>query len=358
MLLSDFGATVTRIDRIIENPLDPLAKGKRTLAINIKNAKGQELARALSIVSDVVIEPYRPGVMEKLNLGPELLLKENPKLIYARLTGFGQTGKLASRAGHDINYIAVSGILSLLGKRDEPPSPPVNLIADFAGGGLLCAFGILTALLERHRSGKGQIIDCSMTEGAAYVSSWLTRSQQLPIWSSVRGDNMLDGGTFFYGTYETSDGKYMSVGALEPQFYQEFTDVLGLRDVDQFDENQDAIKKEVARIFKTKTQKEWSDLFEDVDACVFPVIDLKSAHEHPHNRERKAFVEEQFTDGLVVPAPAPILSRTPATSSVQKPNIDYISQVGEILGEIGLNAKDIKKLQADGALILPPNSKL
>lgn len=209
-------------------------------------------------------------------------------------------------------------------------------------------------------SGKGQVVDCSMTEGAAYVGSWLTRSQSLPIWNSVRGNNILDGGAFYYGTYETKDAKYMSVGALEPQFYQEFINVLGLGDVDQFDENSEEIRKRVEQIFKTKTQKEWSELFEGIDACVFPVLDWTNANEHSHNRERKTFVSQEFTDGEVVPAPAPILSRTPAMSSVQKSNIDadYTEQVEEILNEIGLNAKDIKKLHNDGALILPPNSKL
>ncbi|XP_055300897.1 alpha-methylacyl-CoA racemase [Sitodiplosis mosellana] len=358
MILCDFGATVTRVDRIIDNPLDCLGKGKRTIAINIKSAKGQELVRALSKTSDVLIEPYRPGVMEKLNLGPEILLDENPRLIYARLTGFGQTGPLAKRAGHDINYVAMSGILSMLGRSNEPPTPPINLIADFAGGGLLCAFGILAAIVERHSSGKGQIVDCSMTEGAAYVGSWLTRSRNLPIWGGGRGENILDGGAFYYGTYETSDGKYMSVGALEPQFYSEFMRILEL-DFDQFDPNIDKCRKEVQQIFKTKTQSEWSKLFESVDACVFPVLQWKNAEQHPHNNVRNSFVSKAVTDGIVVPTPAPLLSRTPAVSGVQCECQNYSKQIEEIFKDAGLTAAEVKKYQKDGALILPnSNAKL
>lgn len=377
MVLSDFGATVTKVDRMISNPLDCLAKGKRTIAINLKNTKGQELVRELCKTSDVLIEPYRPGVMENLNLGPDILLKENPRLIYARLTGFGQTGPLAKRAGHDINYVALSGVLSFLGKSKEPPSTPVNLIgkakkivflsrlsqnyfnkmlvnfvlADFAGGGLLCAFGILAALIERHRSGLGQIVDCSMSEGAAYVGSFLTRSQNLPIWSGGRGENMLDGGAFFYSNYETSDGKYMSVGALEPQFYQEFIQTLGVGNLEQSEAFSSDARKIVEEKFKTKTQKEWTDIFEKLDACVFPVLDWHDADQHPHNRERKSFVDKQLTDDVVVANPAPQLSRTPATSSVLNETVEYDAHVSEILGEIGMNAADISNLYEDGALL-------
>lgn len=363
MILADFGATVTKIDRSFENPLDVLTDGKRKLAINIKNAKGQELVQKLSRISDVLIEPYRPGVMEKLNLGPDILLRENPGLIYARLTGFGQTGPLAQRAGHDINYVAMSGILSFCGKANEAPFPPVNLLADFAGGGLLCAFGICAALVERHRSGKGQIIDNSMSEGAAYVGSWLMRSQSLPIWQDSRGKNMLDGGAFFYGIYETSDGKYMSVGALEAQFFDEFVRILDLRDVcEQFDNDAEHWRRKIGDIFKTKTQQEWADLFQDSDACVFPVLNWTEADQHPHNIARKCFVPKNECDNVVVPQPAPKLSRTPAVSGATKrtngPTTDYFQQTVEILKEIGLNADDVIKLGADGAINLSSANKL
>lgn len=232
-----------------------------------------------------------------------------------------------------------------------------NFSADFAGGGLLCAFGILAAILERHHSGKGQIVDCSMTEGAAYVGSWLTRSRNLPIWSAGRGEGILDGGAFFYGTYETSDGKFMSVGALEPQFYSEFMRILELQ-FDQFDSNVDKCRESVQQVFKTKTQNEWTKLFEDVDACVFPVLDWKNADQHPHNHARNSFVPKTVTEGAVVPTPAPLLSRTPAISSVQCECQSYSKQIEEIFKDAGLATAEIKKYHKDGALILPHNSKL
>lgn len=340
-----------------ENPVDCLTVGKSTIAVNIKHAKGQEIVRKLSRNCDVLIEPYRPGVMENLSLGPEMLLAENPRLIYARLSGYGQTGPLAKRAGHDINYVALSGILSMLGRHNEPPTAPINLIADFAGGGLLCALGICMALLERHRSGKGQVIDCSMTEGAAYVGSWLTRSQRLPIWGHPRGHNMLDGGAFYYATYETKDGKFMSVGAIEPQFFDEFCRVLGLpADVEQFDDDTGATKTLVKEIFKTRTQAQWTELFENTDACVHPVLEWQDAHSYIHNKQRGTFVNETDTDGLVVPAPAPKLSRTPAVSSVQRRG--HVERTLEVIGELNMSKEEIQQLCEDGILTLPLNAKL
>lgn len=258
----------------------------------------------------------------------------------------GQTGPLSARAGHDINYLAVSGVLSFLGQKESKPTPPVNLLADFAGGGLLCAFGICAALLERSRSGKGQVIDHSMTEGAAYVASWLMRSRELPIWGSVRGDNMLDGGSFFYGTYETKDKKFMSVGAIEPQFFNEFINGLGL-DISQFGENETA-KVRVAEKFKTKTQQEWTEIFEDIDACVFPVVEWEDAKFHRQNRSRESFVQDTKS---CIPTPAPILSRTPAKSSVLKEQAVEES-VESLLKEIGVQKDEIEELCNDGVLLL------
>lgn len=341
-----------------DNPLDCLGKGKKTIALNIKHEKGQNIIRKLSKNADVLIEPYRPGVMESANLGPDKLLRENPRLIYARLSGFGQTGPLAKRAGHDINYVALSGILSMLGRSGEPPSPPINIIADFAGGGVLCALGICMALLERHRSGKGQIIDCSMTEGAAYIGSWLTRSRELPIWGQPRGNNMLDGGAFYYNTYETSDGKFMSVGAIEPQFFSEFCRILCLEDVEQFDEQNGKMKQRVQHIFQTKTQAEWTQLFENTDSCVYPVLEWQQAHTYQHNKERNSFVDQKKTDGFVVPAPAPLLSRTPAVSSILRRTKDNHKQIQDTFAELKLTKADIEELCKDGVLILPTNAKL
>ncbi|XP_037032407.1 alpha-methylacyl-CoA racemase [Bradysia coprophila] len=347
MILSDFGASVTKIDRTLNNRLDCLGQGKTTLPLNLKSPKAQTILRKLVTKSDVIIEPFRPGVMEKLGLGPDVLLKDNPALIYARLSGFGQTGPLSERAGHDINYLAVSGVLSLLGEKESKPKPPVNLLADFAGGGLLCAFGICVALLERSRSGKGQVVDHSMTEGAAYVASWLMRSRELPIWGNVRGDNMLDGGAFFYDTYETKDHKYMSVGAIEPQFFKQFVDGLGLEDISQFGDN-DAAKAKVTEIFRTKTQKEWTDIFEDIDACVFPVVEWKDAKFHRQNSSRKSFVDSV---GSVIPTPAPVLSRTPGKSGVLKEETNK-ETIESLLEEIGVSRDEIKELCSEGALNL------
>lgn len=358
MILSDFGATVTKIDRSFENPIDCLATGKRVLGLDIKKEEGQDIVKRLCQISDVLIDTYRPGVMEKLNLGPDKLLSENPRLIYARLTGFGQSGPLSARAGHDINYVALSGVLSMLGKNDKPPVPPVNLLADFAGGGLLCAFGICAALIERNRSGKGQVIDSSMSEGAAYIGSWLMRSQNLPIWGHLRGENILDGGAFYYGTYETSDRKYMSVGALEPQFFEEFIRIIGLSGkCEQYDDNENC-RKQLAEVFKTKTQTEWSKLFENFDACVFPVLDWKSAKNHPHNVERNNFIES-YNDEIIIPKPAPKLSRTPAVSSTTHNIVnDFVAHTEIILSEIGMTKENILKLGDEGIILFPKKSKL
>lgn len=338
--------------------MDCLAQGKRILPINIKSPKGQELIRKLSSQSDVLIDPYRPGVLEKSNLGPDILMKDNPRLIYARLTGFGQTGPLSKRAGHDINYVAMSGILSMLGKSTEPPRAPINLIADFAGGGLLCAFGICVALLERNRSGQGQLIDQSMSEGAAYVGSWLIRSQKLPIWNQPRGKNMLDGDMFYYRTYETKDGKFMSVGALEPQFFNEFVRVLGLPDINQFEDETGEITKQIEQIFKSKTQSEWTKLYDGIDACVFPVLDWQTASNHPHNKSRYNFVDKRKSDGDVVPRPSPLLSRTPGISGVVKPETNWTTSLQNVFDELGLSNENVDELCKDGVLNLPGKSKL
>lgn len=305
--------------------------------------------------ADVIIEPYRPGVMEKLGLGPEVLLNENPKLIYARLTGFGGdgTGKYADRAGHDINYLAVSGLLSMFGRKGEKPLPPVNFGADFAGGGLMCAFGICTALLERHRSGKGQVVDCAMVEGAAYVGSWLYRSRELPVWGNKRGGNFLDSGNHSYDTYETKDGKFMSVGALEPQFYEALLKGLEL-DPDKVDQTSDVEinRKLFAEVFKRKTQQEWCAIFDHVDACVAPVLEWDEAPQHEHNKARNVFLDSSKANGVIVPNPAPKLSRTPAQSSAQFAEKHPVEMALEILGEIGVKRDDVKKLYEDEILIL------
>lgn len=311
--------------------------------------------------SDVLIEPYRPGVMEKLGLGPEVLLKDNPRLIYARLTGFGGDGKglYADRAGHDLNYIAISGLLSMFGRKGEKPIAPVNFAADFAGGGLMCAFGICIALLERHRSQKGQIVDCAMVEGAAYVGSWLFRSRSLPIWGSGRGENFLDTGNHSYDTYETKDGKFMSVGAVEAQFYEKLLKGLGLDEgkVSQFADIEEN-RKIFSDVFKQKTQQEWCAIFDHVDACVFPVVEWDEAPQHEHNKARNVFLDPSKSNGEVVPNPAPKLSRTPGQSSAAFPEKDPVDMALEILGELGVKRDEIKELYSSGIVLLGEKAKL
>jgi len=313
-------------------------------------------------VSDVIIEPFRPGVMEKLGLGPEVLLKDNPRLIYARLTGFGADGRgiFGKRAGHDINYIATSGVLSMFGRKGENPYAPVNFAADFAGGGLLCAFGICTALLERARSGKGQVVDSAMVEGSAYVASWMFRSRNLPIWGNPRGENILDGAAHFYETYETKDGKFMAAGALEPQFYALLLQGLGLTENQaphfaNFEES----KKLFTNIFKSKTQSEWCKIFDGIDACVTPVLDWQEAPNHPHNKARDVFRQKTDESDPVVPNPAPKLSRTPATSQYGVGmDRDYVEMAVEIMGEVGVGKEEMSGLIDDGVLILEGKAKL
>lgn len=359
MVLRDFGASVIRIDRPKPQlDADRLCRGKRSIVIDLREKKGIALLQKMANNSDVLLEGYRPGVMERMGLGPDVLLQSNPRLVYARLTGFGQTGPFSAMAGHDINYVALSGVLSMLGAYGQKPQPPVNLMADFAGGGLLCALGICMALLERERSGKGQVIDASMTEGCAYVSSflWRTRSSKmaLPIWIDDRGGNILDGGAHFYNVYETKDGKYMAVGALEPHFYKILVEGLELdpEDVQQFSE-WDKCKEAFAKAFKRKTQAEWCAVFDLTDGCAVPVLDYDRAHEHPQNAHRRAFVE--CKDGPAFPRPAPVLSRTPAVPDMEEPLPGEHTR--QILKEIvGMSDADVQGLIDDNVVAAPSYS--
>lgn len=304
---------------------------------------------------DVIIEPFRPGVMEKLNLGPEKLCEINPRLIYARLTGFGQTGKLAARAGHDINYVAISGILSMLGGKSEKPTPPVNLLADFAGGGLICAFGIAMAILERERSGKGQVIDSAMIDGAAYVSSWILLNQGGLNWNNSRGKNRLDGGYYNYDTYETKDGQFMAVGCFESKFFENFKNKLELPQIqlNGTDYEKEQYREMVRQKFFTKTQKEWTEIFSKTDACVHPILPWQEAYKFEHNKQRENM---ELRDGLVIPRPAPYLMRTPGKVRERKEfsNQNAISA----LEEIQMSHEEIKKLIANDIIILPNKSNL
>lgn len=339
------------------SPFDVMSHGKRMISINMKTKEGVNLVKKLCDSSDVFLDTFRPGVMEKLGLGPEHLQKSNSGLIYARLTGFGQDGAYKFKAGHDINYVAISGILSLCRKPNEPPSPPINLLADFAGGGLMCAFGIVLALFERMKSGRGQIIDASMTEGAAYVATWIFKSRNLPIWSSEPGTGVLDGGLACYGTYETKDGKFMAVGALEPQFYLNFLSGLQLSE-DEYgqSENVDRNKNKFKEIFLTKTQNEWCQIFDNLDACVTPVVDLDSVDKNECNATRKSFYRND--KNLIVPEPTPKLSRTPGKSTGHYSMPQPGEHTVDILEELGYSTININDFVKNGIIYASPKSNL
>ncbi|KAJ8338778.1 hypothetical protein SKAU_G00355640 [Synaphobranchus kaupii] len=351
MILADFGARVTRVDRTkVAVAMDTQARGKRSVALDLKKPQGVAALRRLCVQSDVLIEPFRKGVMEKLGLGPDELLQENPRLVYARLTGFGQSGSYAKSAGHDINYLAISGLLSMLGRSGDDPHAPLNLVADFAGGGLMCALGITLALLERHASGRGQVIDASMVEGAAYVGSFVWKSRAIGLWNRPRGENILDGGAPYYGTYRTSDGKHVAVGAIEPQFYDQLVQGLGLDPAtlpaQMSFSDWPELRRVFARAFASRTQAEWCQVFDGTDACVTPVLPLDKVHTHPHNRDRGSFLQDD--QGEVSPRPAPVLSRTPAS-----PDMSRDPFVGEhtrpVLEELGYGPDEIQQLLDSGA---------
>ncbi|EZA59795.1 hypothetical protein DMN91_008405 [Ooceraea biroi] len=347
MILADFGATVIRVDKIGAPAFDCLGCGKRSIALNLKSKKGVDIFKKLSNQSDVVIDTYRKGVMEKLKIGPKDLMATNKKLIYARLTGYGQEGSYADMAGHDINYLGLSGVLSLLGRYNEKPTPPVNLAADFGGGGLTCAFGIVLALYERSKSNVGQVIDTSMVEGSAYLGSWLFRSQKLlNLWGNPRGKNILDTGSHFYDTYETKDKQYMCVGALEPQFYEVFLEKLGLSsdELPQY-ENFEESSQRVAEIFRTKTQAEWCAIFDGTDACVTPLLSLRDAASHSHNRQRRTFTT---LENEVFPNPAPRLSRTPGIPVGAGRNVQPGENTVEILRELEFRPDEINDILSNG----------
>ena len=350
MILADFGADVVRVDRVGAGSMDLLARGKRSVAVDLKSAAGVDTVLRLIEKADVLLEPFRPGVMERLGLGPQIACGRNPRLVYARLTGLGQDGPYANMAGHDINYIAISGALSLLGRKDEKPLAPVNLLGDFAGGGMLCALGILLALLERAGSGKGQIVDAAMVDGAAYLSTFVYKFRNAGMWREERGTNMLDSGAPFYDTYRTKDGRYMSVGAIEPQFYAALLKGLGL-DAAAMPHQMDQSKwKETAarftELFVAKTRDEWCAIFDGTDACVAPVLALGEAAEHPHNQARQLLIADH--KDKLEPAPAPRLSRTAGDGSRPLPRVGEHSHA--VLGEYGFSAAEIARLVEAGAV--------
>jgi len=354
MVLSDLGAEVLRVDRpggtgLGSLPHSPLNRGRRSVSADLGHPAAAGLVLRLVESADVLVEGFRPGVAERLGVGPGECLARNPRLIYARMTGWGQDGPLAQRAGHDIDYIAISGALHPIGRPGQPPTPPLNYVGDFGGGGMLLALGILAALVERGRSGQGQVVDAAMVDGAALLSAMVYGLRAAGMWSDQRGTNFLDGAAPFYDTYTTSDGQYVAVGAIEPQFYAELLDRLGLADAGlpaQFDTSRwPWVKARLAAVFATRTRDEWAAMFADSDACVAPVLSPAEAAGHPHNAVRGTFVE---VGGVSQPAPAPRFSRTQGV--VQGPPAEPGEHTDAALADWGIPAEDVAALHASGAI--------
>ena len=320
MMLADHGAEVIRVERP-GSPLDrsdPLLRSRKIVHHDLKSPEGRDAIRQLVRQADGLIEGFRPGVMERLGLGPDVLLADNTNLIYGRMTGWGQDGHYAQRAGHDINYIAVSGALHMVGRKDEPPVPPINLVGDFGGGGMMLAFGMVSALLAVKSGAKGQVIDCAMTDGSALLTAMMWGFRAKGLWQDQRQSNLLDGAAPFYDTYRTSDGHYMAVGAIEPQFYAALLKGTGLDHDPLFATQMDPDlwpqqKQRLAQVFMARTRDEWTSLFDGVDACVTPVLGMTDAARAPHNTQRQTFIT---IDGTEQPAPAPRYSHTPCDPPV------------------------------------------
>jgi alpha-methylacyl-CoA racemase len=357
MMLSDLGADVIRIDRKAKGAGDGfdavkranfVDRGRRSVAIDLKREAGVALALQLIAASDAVIEGFRPGVMERLGLGPDVCLAANPKLVYGRVTGWGQTGPLAATVGHDINYIALTGALHAIGA-GETPSPPLNLVGDFGGGAMMLAFGVLCALWESQRSGKGQVVDAAMTDGASLLMAMIYGFKANGRWADRRGANLLDGGAPFYATYACADGKFVAIGPLEPQFFAEIVEKLAL-DSSALGDHWNpqfwpAWRAAFASAFLKKTRDEWAKVFADTDACVAPVLSLEEAPAHPHNVKRKTFAAGQ---GGPEPQPAPRFSRTPGAIAGAPPNLGADSKV--ILREHGFSDQRIEELKSAGVI--------
>jgi alpha-methylacyl-CoA racemase len=357
MLLADAGADVLRVDRATGNAPAPSAgphwdllnRSRRSVAVNLKDADGVRLVLDLVAQADGLVEGWRPGVAERLGVGPDACTERNPRLVYGRMTGWGQDGPLASAAGHDINYIALAGALWPIGRVGERPVPPLNLVGDFGGGGMLLAFGMCAAMLEAQRSGKGQVVDAAMVDGAASLLTMTFAFRQLGLWTEGRGVNVLDTGAPFYEVYDTSDGKWFSVGAIEPQFYAALLKVLGLEGEElpaQNDRTQwPATKERFAAIFRTRSRDEWTEAFAGRDACGAPVLSPWEAHTDPHNAQRQTFVE---VEGVVQPGPVPRFSRTPA--AVRKSASVAGADAVEALQSWGIDEARIATLRESGAV--------
>jgi alpha-methylacyl-CoA racemase len=357
MVLADLGADVIRLERVAMPPPGPglpdrrllLTRGRQAIGVDLKQPAGIDLVLQMVEQADVLLEGFRPGVVERMGLGPTPCLERNPHLIYGRITGYGQEGPLAHEAGHDINYISVAGVLDPIGRRGEAPLPPLNLLGDFGGGGMLLAMGVLAAVYERTHSGLGQVVDAAMVDGAALLTTMFHEIRSLSLWNDERGTNSMDGGAHYYNVYETSDGAYLSVGAMEPAFYRSFMSGLGFADEDIPPKDDQslwpALTRRVAEIIGTKTRSEWLEIYRGTDACVTAVLSLADAPHHPHNRHRATFVE---VGGVMEPAPAPRFSRTPPPTPTPPPGGGV--HATDALVRWGLTEPDISDLITNGVI--------
>ena len=358
MLLSDMGADVLRIDRTsaaglgisMRTKFDLLNRGRRSVAFDLKKAEAIDAVMRLVEKADALIEGFRPGVMERLGLSPDQCLARNPRLVFGRMTGWGQEGPLAEAAGHDINYIALTGALHSIGRTGDRPLPPLNLVGDFGGGALYLALGVVAALLEAQKSGKGQVVDAAMVDGASSLMTAIYGIKAAGMWTNHRGENLLDTGAHFYEVYETRDGKFVSIGSIEAKFYEELLDLSGLKGQElpnQMDRSAwPALKEQLTKIFKSKTRDEWCKIMEGSDVCFAPVLSMEEAPKHPHNRHRGTFVE---VEGVVQPGPAPRFSRTPG--KVQRPPASPGEHSEEALRDWGFSSVELEKLHAQGAIV-------
>ncbi len=346
MLLSDLGADVVRIDRKGGrggSATDVTSRGRRSVEMDLKRPEAIEACLKLMAVADGIIEGFRPGVMERLGLGPDAALKRNPKLVYGRMTGWGQTGPYAQAAGHDMNYIAITGALHAIGAADKP-TPPLNLVGDFGGGALYLAFGLMAGIIHARETGQGQVVDCAMTDGSASLMAMFYGLKAAGVWKDQRRSNMLDGGAHFYDTYQCSDGKWVSIGSIEPQFYALLLEKTGARDPD-FARQMDpaawpGLREKLAALIAGKSQAEWCEIMGGSDVCFAPVLDLDAAPRHPHNVARQTFVE---VAGVMQPAPAPRFSETPG--AIQGPPAAIGTHNREALADWGFSAAEIDALE-------------
>ncbi|GAC1329999.1 MAG: CaiB/BaiF CoA-transferase family protein [Mycobacteriales bacterium] len=356
MMLSDMGADVVRVDRPEPpgaRPPDMTARGRRSIALDLKHPDGQATLLRLVTDADALIEGFRPGVTERLGIGPVQCAEVNPRLVYGRMTGWGQDGPLAPYAGHDIDYIALTGALHATGRPPDRPVPPLNLVGDFGGGGMFLAFGVACALLEARTSGLGQVVDAAMVDGAAVLSTFFYAARGAGWWGDQRGTNLLDTGAPFYDVYECADGGFLAVGALEPHFYAELvartgfeSDLAAADRMPQYDQASWPVRKQaMAELIRTKTRQQWCDLLEHTDACAAPVLDWSEAPRHPHNRARGTFVDYA---GVTQPAPAPRFSRTPGM--IARPPARPGEHTDEVLAELGVPAPEVARLRAAGAV--------